>query len=195
MLLANTSKVVKDQVKHLQKLNLSIARNRYEVAQILFGLHSNRSFELVGSESWYDFIEEFDLGLKRAAVNRHINFYDFAVKRLKYKKSECLEIITKLGINTAVEILPTLDKKEAVSKLVKKKQVLDADHATYGVCLTKSESKRFDKKLMANGMQQGDTGYRIGLSEAVVKMMDQLERYEKAHGKLPEIQTNLRLVG
>lgn len=156
----------------LKEIDAKTAKAYYEMGQILSSLEHGDLYREIGYPSFFAMVEE-ELSFAPSTALCYLHTYRH-FKRLKYKKSEALDLIHKYSFTRVSHVLPTL--KQAISSRAMRNQVTaDRERASVvSFMLTKEERTRLENLLIAYGAERKNKNLQ-GVTEALKAIMDEFD--------------------
>lgn len=163
-----TKKQVNQLVQQIRELCISSAENAYELAQVLNAVQQGKLFEVVGYESFKDFLDNADVLMGYSTACKYTQTYRHLV-RLKYTRQESTEILGEFGVTGARHLISQMEKKVAISTL-RRRQVAEGS-PIINFALAPDEILEVDTALEKYGMRYHDSGQRSGSANALLNLV------------------------
>lgn len=162
-------KQVNEMVQQLRSYAETGAVNTYETCQILTAFRDQKLFELLGYETFQEFVTESDIGMGYGVASKHCTFFTHA-NNLGYKRAEVIEVVREFGLMHALRLLRMAQKKVALSTLQRWSAEYYAEHRTMTFTLDEKQESELEAVLMEYGMEVTEAGYRSHATEALLAM-------------------------
>lgn len=161
----SNKKLASQLIVKVRELNSRMAADQYELCRCLATLHSSQLHVDFG----YANFEEFCHHELPFTYGYSLSFIRFIThtKRLKYNKTEAIEIIEHVGISKAKVILANLDAKISISKINK----LYSKSSKFSFDITPTDEKLLTKKLLKYGLDVNENGRRMNATSTMLKLI------------------------
>ena len=166
-------------LKQLREHGSALGGSEFELCQIFSAFKSQRLYELLGYESYGDFIDNAETNYPPYKAALAARVYEHS-RRLKYKKSEMIEMLSVVGLVQTNRILRALDSKITLSSVRRRSREYYKKHAQINFVLDPDTLDRFESLLIEHGMEISESGYRCGATDALINALNLNGKKSKA---------------
>lgn len=150
----------------IRELNSRMAGDQYELCRCLATLHGSKLHLEFGYDKFADFCHD-ELPYSYGHALSFIRFMTHA-KRLKYNKAETIDIIERIGISKAKNVLAKLDEKITVAKIASR---FASTSVKFSFEITPTDEKLLNKKLLKYGLDVNENGRRMNATQTMLKLL------------------------
>lgn len=156
-------KLASNIVQQIRQLNMKMAEDQYELARLLYTLHSGSLHLEFGYTSFNEFCSE-ELPISYGHALSTVKLFS-KLRELKYNKSEAIDLIGRLGITKTRKAIGTLTTKKSVASVARN---ASSDILSFTVHLSKNEMRAVEKILIKHGLDVNQNGRRMNMRETMV---------------------------
>ena len=162
-------------LSRLIELDQQQSRAYYEIGQVLSAIDSSDLWDVLGYDSLTHMIEE-QLSFSPTTARKYMGMFRH-FRRLKYTKTEALDLLYEFGVSDICSILPHADTKLGVRAIENRVAEIKAKGSVLNFWLTTDEREEALAVLRSHGCEiSAETGHLTGSSDAFMRLIRAAKR-------------------